>query len=91
MMWLKRITPFRIAVVLLVGYQLIAFITEPSNFTSTGGSAWGGVAIIAALFWGVVFWLVDVLMRKLIARTEVIWVIQALVLLAMYLFIDWQF
>ena len=89
MMWLKRITPFRIAVVLLVGYQLIAFITEPSNFTSTGGSAWGGVAIIAALFWGVVLWFVDVLMRRSMHDGRITWLIQSLLILAIYLFLDW--
>lgn len=88
-MWLKRITPFRIAVGLFVGYQLVTFITEPSNFTRTGGSAWGVVAIIAALFWGVVLWLVDVLMRRSIHDWRMVWGIQLLAILAGYLFLDW--
>lgn len=88
MIWLKRITPFRIAIVLFVGYQLVTFITEPSNFTSIGGSAWGGVAIIAALFWGVVLWLFDVLMRRSIHDGRINWLIQLPLILAMYLFLD---
>jgi hypothetical protein len=83
MIWLNRITPFRVATVLFVGYQLITFITEPSNFTSTGGSAWGGVAIVAALFWGVVLWLVDVLMRRSIHDERITWLIQSPLILAM--------
>ena len=89
MMWLKRFTPFRVAAVLFVGYQLITFITEPSNFTSTGGGAWGGVAIVAAFFWGVVLWLVDVLMRRSIHDGRITWLIQSSLMLAMYLFLDW--
>lgn len=89
MMWLKPITPFRVAAVLFVGYQLITFITEPSNFTSTGGNAWGGIAIIAVLFWGMVLWLIDVLMRRSIDDGRITWLIQSLMILAMYLFVDW--
>jgi hypothetical protein len=88
-MWLKRITPFRIGVVLFVGYQLVGFISTPSNFTTTGGSAWSGVAMIAILFWGIVFWLVDIVMRRFIHDARIIWGIQLLAILAMYLFLDW--
>lgn len=75
--------------VVYFGYSLFGFLTTPSNFNDGGGTAWGGLAMIALLFWGVLFWLVDVAMRKLIPRTEVIWTIQSLVLLAMYLFLHW--
>ncbi|MBK6342581.1 MAG: hypothetical protein IPF41_08345 [Flavobacteriales bacterium] len=89
MKWLKRITPFRIAVTMFIGYQLIVFLGERSNFTSSGGSAWGGVALIAILFWGIVFWLVDIVMRRFIHDVRLIWGIQLLAILAMYLFLDW--
>jgi hypothetical protein len=88
-MWLKRLTPFRIAVTMFIGYQLIVFIGEPSNFSGSGGSAWGGVALIAILSWGIVFWSVDVMMRRYINDARLIWGIQLLVILAMYLFLDW--
>ena len=89
MMWLKRITPFRITVTMFIGYQLIVFLGEPSNFSSSGGNAWGGVALIAILFWGIVFWLVDIVMRRYIHDARLIWGIQLLAILAMYLFLDW--
>lgn len=88
-MWLKRLTPFRIAVVSFLGYQLIVFISTPSNFSNSGGSAWGGVAMIALLFWGVVFWLVDVLMRRFIRDWRIVWATQLLLIAAMYVFLDW--
>ncbi|MBS1940532.1 MAG: hypothetical protein JST38_06620 [Bacteroidetes bacterium] len=88
-MQLKRVTPFRVAAILFMSYQLVRFIRDTSNFTSTGGSSWGGVAIIASLFWGAVLWLIDVLMRRSIQDGRIIWGIQLLLLLAMYLFLDW--
>ncbi|MBS1568597.1 MAG: hypothetical protein JST45_04060 [Bacteroidetes bacterium] len=88
MTWLKRLTPFRVAVILFLGYQLVLFFNTPSNFNGGGGSAWGGVALIAMLFWGTVLWLVDLLMRKLIKDHWIVFVIQLLALLAMFLFLD---
>ena len=89
MKWWRRLTPFRIAVILFVGYQLVLFATTSSNFSGSGGSAWGYVAVMAVLFWGVIFWLVDILMQRIISRIEVIWVIQAVALLTLYLSLDW--
>jgi len=88
-MSLKRFTPFRIAVALFIGYNLIVVLGEPSNFSGSGGSAWGGVAMIAILFWGLVFWLVDIVMRQFIQDARLIWGIQLLTIVAMYLFLDW--
>jgi hypothetical protein len=88
-MWWKRLSPFRVAVVLYLGYQLFVFITTPSNFSSGGGNAWGGVAVIALLFWAAVLWLGDMLFRKLVSDIRVLVVIELLVLLAMYVFLDW--
>jgi len=88
-MWLKRFTPFRIAIVLFVGYQLVSFIGEPSNFSGSGVGAWGGVAMIAILFWGLVFWLADIIMRRFISDGRILWTIQLLVIIAMYVFLDW--
>lgn len=88
-MWLKRFTPFRIAIVLFVGYQLVSFIGEPSNFSGSGGGAWGGVAMITILFWGLVFWLADILMRRFISDGRILWAIQLLAIIAMYVFLDW--
>lgn len=82
-MWLKRVTPFRIAVIIFIGYQLIVFLGEPSNFSGSGGSAWGGVALIAILFWSIVLWLVDIVMRRHINDARIIWGIQLLAILAM--------
>jgi len=89
MTWLKRFTPFRMAVVLFLGYQLVLFFSTPTNLNGSGGSAWGGVAMIALFFWGTVLWLVDMLMRKLIKEYWIVFVIQLLALLAMFLFLDW--
>jgi hypothetical protein len=89
MMWWKRLTPFRVAVVLYLGYQFVGFFTTPSNFNGGGGTAWGGVAMIALAFWGAVLWFADMLMRKLIPDFRVVIGIELLVLLAMYLFLDW--
>lgn len=89
MTWLKRLTPFRVAVVLFLGYELVLFFTTPSNFHSGGGNAWGVVGVVTLLFWGIVFWLADILMRKLIKDHWNVFVIQLLSLLVMYLFLDW--
>jgi hypothetical protein len=40
-------------------------------------------------FWGAVLWFADTLMRKLIPDFRVVIGIELLVLLAMYLFLDW--
>lgn len=45
--------------------------------------------MIALLFWGLVFWLVDLLMRKFIKDHWLVVGMQLLALLAMYLFLDW--
>jgi hypothetical protein len=89
MSWLKGLTPFRVAVILFLGYQLVQFFATSSNVHGGGGSAWGGVAVIALLFWGLVFWLVDLLMRKFIKDHWLVVGMQLLALLAMYLFLDW--
>ncbi len=89
MNWFRRFTPLRVAIVLFVGYQLVTFASTPSNFNGSGGSAWGGVAMIAVLFWGMVLWLVDVLMRRSIDDGRITWLIQLALILAMYLFLDW--
>ena len=87
--WLYLFTPFRLAAVLSVIAILVLGVG--GGFRNTGGgSAWGGVAFIALLFFGIVFWLVDLLMRHLIPDKRIIWVIQLPVLLAMYLFVDWS-
>lgn len=88
-MWLNRATPFMIAVLLFIGYQLIMFLSEPSYFSGSGGSAWGGVTMIAILFWGLVIFLADLVMRRSIKDGRIIWGIQLLAILTMYLFLDW--
>ncbi len=45
--------------------------------------------MIAVLFWGMVLWLVDVLMRRSIDDGRITWLIQLALILAMYLFLDW--
>jgi hypothetical protein len=67
----------------------VQFFATSSNVHGGGGSAWGGVAVIALLFWGLVFWLVDLLMRKFIKDHWLVVGMQLLALLAMYLFLDW--
>ena len=89
MMWTKRLTPFRIAIVLFLGYQIVGFISTPSNFSTVGGSAWGSVAMITLLFWGALFWLADFLMRRSIKDWRIVWAVELFVIAAMYLFLDW--
>jgi hypothetical protein len=87
--FLREFTPFRIAVVVYLAYQSFVFLTTSSNFKSGGGSAWGGVTIIALIAGGVLIWIIDLLIRHFITDRWLIWTIQLLVLLAMYLFLDW--
>jgi len=50
---------------------------------------WGTLAILSMLFWAGISLLIDLLMRLIIKDRGLLNVVQALVVLAMYLFLDW--
>jgi hypothetical protein len=92
MTWLQRLTPFRTAVILLLGAALVsglmeAFTPSMGRGGGAGGSAWGGVAIISMFLLCAFVWLVDVLMRQLITDFRIIWLLQLIGLLGLWLLI----
>lgn len=82
MKWLKWFTPFRALAVSLV---IASMGSIGDLFGGPGGSAWGGVAFIVFVATAIMLWLVDVLLRQFISDHRIIWVVELLALLAMYL------
>lgn len=86
--WPRSITPFRVAAILLI-VALLVLGLQGAFLYGSGGSAWGGVAVIVAVFFMVVLWLLDALMRPIISDWRITWVIQLGTIAAMYFILVW--
>ena len=80
-------TVFRIAAILIALKALYHLFRNWEWIPDEEG--WGTLAIISLFFWAVMALLIDVLMRHFMKDRGLLNVVQAFVLLAMYLFLDW--
>lgn len=84
MTWLKHLSPFRIAVVLYLGFSFFQLLPVSSDLPNEGWRALFWAAVMSQFLWGAMLWLMDMIMRKFIKEHLALVGIQLLVLLAMY-------
>ncbi|MEZ4739686.1 MAG: hypothetical protein R2818_10145 [Flavobacteriales bacterium] len=93
MISMKRITPFRAAVILFLGYWVVYGLIEAFTPTMTqrgggGGDAWGGVAFVFFAFATALLLGADYVLRKLIDNYRIVFIVELVVLGLVHLYVQ---